>query len=401
MKLFKSETAFNAFRMGFVCSFSYMIVYISRNTLSAVETEVIEGNIFTETSIGTLSALFLMCYAIGQLINGIIGEKIRANYMICVGLLAAGIGNVIFPFTINPFVLNCVIYSICGFSLSMIYAPMTKLVSENTTSKFASTICLTFTFASLFGAPLAGVIALIFGWKYSFVIAGVLLITMAIVCYVVFWFLENKGIIKYNQFKNASKEKGSIKILIENRIIRFTIVAILTGVVRTSVVFWIPTYAMDYLGFTKSQSTLIFTIITTIISVAPFSAAFIYKILKNSIYKTLFVSFTVSATAFLAMFVVKTPYVNLVLLVIALLASKIADAMLWSFYCPFLKETGMVSTATGFLDFASYSAAAFSNAVSPYATAAIGWGNLILVWCALMVAGVFCSFKNFPKRSNV
>ena len=62
--------------------------------------------------------------------------------------------------------------------------------------------------------------------------------------------------------------------------------------------------------------------------------------------------------------------------------------MLWSRYCPSLRDTGMVSTATGFLDFLSYMAAGVANILFANAATTIGWGNLILVWAGLMLLGV-------------
>ena len=51
----------------------------------------------------------------------------------------------------------------------------------------------------------------------------------------------------------------------------------------------------------------------------------------------------------------------------------------------------MVSTATGYLDFVSYIAGAVSNVLFANAVSAIGWGNLILIWSALMGVGVLVS----------
>ena len=54
----------------------------------------------------------------------------------------------------------------------------------------------------------------------------------------------------------------------------------------------------------------------------------------------------------------------------------------------------MVSGATGFLDFLSYIAAAASSTLFANAVSSIGWGNLILIWCGLMVLGVIISFPS-------
>jgi sugar phosphate permease len=98
--------------------------------------------------------------------------------------------------------------------------------------------------------------------------------------------------------------------------------------------------------------------------------------------------FSLSAIFFFGVFFVKFPWVNLVLMVLAIMSANGAACMLWSRYCPGLRDTGMVSVATGFLDFISYMAAALANAVFGNAVAVVGWDNLILIWLALMVIGV-------------
>ena len=77
--------------------------------------------------------------------------------------------------------------------------------------------------------------------------------------------------------------------------------------------------------------------------------------------------------------------------------------MLYSRYCPSLRDTGMVSAATGFLDFVSYMAAALANALFGNAVTEIGWDNLILIWIGLMALGVLVALpynRIFPKKTN-
>ena len=72
----------------------------------------------------------------------------------------------------------------------------------------------------------------------------------------------------------------------------------------------------------------------------------------------------------------KNPWLNIVLIVLAIMASNGAATMIWSRYCPGLRDTGMVSAATGFLDFVSYMAAAVSSTLFANAVSGIGWSNL-------------------------
>jgi sugar phosphate permease len=85
--------------------------------------------------------------------------------------------------------------------------------------------------------------------------------------------------------------------------------------------------------------------------------------------------------------------------VLAIMGSNGATTMLWSCYCPSLRDTGMVSSVTGFLDFLSYMAAAVANVVFANAVTSIGWGNLILVWLGLVVIGVIVSLPYRRKEA--
>ena len=89
----------NAIYIGVLCSVSYLAVYFARNVLGTVTPQLIEDG-YTETYIGKVSSVYFICYAIGQLINGVIGDKIKARYMISIGLFMAGVTNLLFSVSI-------------------------------------------------------------------------------------------------------------------------------------------------------------------------------------------------------------------------------------------------------------------------------------------------------------
>ena len=214
-------------------------------------------------------------------------------------------------------------------------------------------------------------------------------------------FLEKKGIVRYNQYK---KEKGTgvgMRVLIQRRIIKYTIVSLLTGVIRTSVVFWLPTYISQYLEFRADQSASIFSVVTFVISMTAFIALFVYECLGRDMNKTILLAFTTSALAFMGVYLVRQPVVNIILMVVAIMASNSAACMLWSRYCPSLRDTGMVSGATGFLDFVSYMAAAASSVIFANAVSLIGWKKLILVWFGLMVVGIVFSLPYKGRKCHM
>ena len=398
-----NKSVMNAIYIGTLCSVVYLGVYFARNILGAVTPEMVECG-YTEGYIGKVSSFFFVFYAVGQLINGAIGDKINARYMMCVGLFMAGITNVLFSLlSVNYANVATVVYGFTGFFLAMIYGPMTKLVAENTEPIYATRCSLGYTFASFFGSPVAGVAAAMFVWQSVFFMSSAILVIMAVVCFLLFLLMEKKGIVKYNQYTQKKEKGGSIKILIKHRIIKFSFISMLTGVVRTTVVFWLPTYISQYLGFSTETSALLFTVATFIISFATFVSIFVYEKLKRNMDLTILVMFLSSTLFFMLVYLVKQPVLNIFFIIVAIMSANGAATMLWSRYCPSLRDTGMVSGATGFLDFISYMAAAISSTIFANAVYYIGWGNLILVWFGLMAAGVFTvlPYDKIIKKKNI
>ena len=396
-----TDNAKKAIKIGVMCFLSYLAVYLARNVLSTV-TPQMQSQGFTKEAIGVASSIYFITYAFGQLINGAVGDKIKARYMMSFGLALAGISNFLFSFinSINfeaygeiPFAAYAA-YGCTGFFLAMIYGPMTKVVAENTEMPYTTRCSLGYTFASYFGSPVAGMLATFLAWQSVFAVSSIVLVIMAVVVFVSFLAFEKKGIIVYNKFKSEKQSgAGGIKKLFKRQIVKFSIVSILTGIVRTSVLFWLPTYFNERLGYTEEESTIIFTIASLFISCGAFIVVFIYEKLGHDLDKTVLLMFLCAAALFAFTFFVEISIANVVLIVLSIMASNGAATMLWSRYCPSLRDTGIVSGATGFLDFLSYMAAAAANVVFPFLIEqkSWAWGSVVLIWFALMVIGIIIS----------
>lgn len=397
------KSAKNAIMIGVLCATAYLAVYIARNILSAVTPQILEEGIFDEAFIGKMSSVYFICYAIGQLINGMIGDKIKARWMMSIGLFGAGVTNFVFQFITATPMTALVVYGITGFFLAMIYAPMTKMVAENTEPLYATRCSLGYTVSSFLGSPLAGVLAAALAWQTVFTTSSVILWIMAITVFVFILTLEKKGIVKNNQFVAEKKKgKGKIQLLIKHRIVKFALISFITGIVRTTVVFWLPTYFNQYLGYSATTAATVFTIATMIITFNSFIAVFVYEKLRYNIDATILIMFSCSTVFFLLTFIVDIPILNIIFIVLAVMSANGAASMLWSVYCPSLKSTGVVSSATGFLDFLSYSAAALSTFLFGGIVDIIGWGWLIIIWTGLMAIGVVIAlpFNRILKKSR-
>ena len=173
---------------------------------------MLEDPTYTKDYISWISSLYFSFYAFGQLINGLVGERIPAKWMICIGLLGAGVTNFVFStVTLIP-AAAMIAYGFTGLFLSMIYGPMTKVVAENTEPIYATRCSLGYTFASFFGSPVAGLLALFLSWRGVFNVSSIAMLAMSALCFLGFTAFERKKIIQYGKYKPKEKVAGNVKV---------------------------------------------------------------------------------------------------------------------------------------------------------------------------------------------
>ena len=95
MKFLKDKEIKNAFLIGVISSIAYLVCYVARNLLSVVSPQMIESAGVSVEYIGTLSTAQMLFYAGGQLVNGIVGDKVKVKYMVGGGLVLSGVCNVV------------------------------------------------------------------------------------------------------------------------------------------------------------------------------------------------------------------------------------------------------------------------------------------------------------------
>jgi len=395
-----SKKAKNAIFLGTLCSISYLAVYIARNILGAVTPKMTADSVSLDY-IGEITAVYLLAYAMGQLINGTIGDWIKAKYMITLGLFMAGDASFVFVLISGHPYAAMFAYGWAGFSLSMIYGPMTKMVAESTDLIYATRCSLGYTFASFLGSPIAGLIATYLSWRSTFQISSIMLVIMAVTAFIFFTAFERDGIIKYQASQDGvSRAKKDYKGLFKRSILKFSGISVLTGIIRTALIGFLSTYFYAYLKYSESESASIFSITTFIICFAAFIAIFIYEKLGRNIHVCTLIFFSISAISFFTACFVDAPIANISIIVIAIMAANAASTMLWSVYCPSLRDTGLVSGITGFLDFLSYSAAALASFIIPHLAEIIGWRNIIFVMAGIMLIGTIICIPHFLRKNK-
>lgn len=382
---------YKSFQIGSACILSYMVSYYLRNLLSVTTPEMLNTGNYTREFLGSLSSVYMLLYAIGQLFNGTIGDIVKPKWMIFSGILSSSLVCILFSFTTIPSV-QIVLFAILGFSLSMLRGPLVKTISENTPTSHSRLICTFFSFASFSGPLIASFLALAFNWQNTFFVAGIIAMLIAVIGLIFFSRLEKKGEITYISSENKSIFKNIFKIFTLKHFVFYLFIGAIAEISAASISFWLPSYFSEHLKFSNDMSNIIFSIVTIVKCIVPFISLIIFKMLNEKSIKMSRIVFAVATVFFLIMYISSNPYLDIFCIIIAQMAIGSASALLWNNYIPSQRESGMVSTINGVFDFSGYCFAAISNIAFAKIIGVFSWDFTIVVWALISFAGVVISF---------
>ena len=87
----KGKVGLNTWLLATSCFLAYTSCYAGRSILSAIMPQMIAETHFTRGDLGTMGSAFFLTYGAGQLVNGVLGDRIGAKHMVPFGLFFTGI----------------------------------------------------------------------------------------------------------------------------------------------------------------------------------------------------------------------------------------------------------------------------------------------------------------------
>ena len=396
----KNKDLKNAIIIGIATILAYGACYGGRNILSAVMPQLIKEGLFDETQLGVMGSSFLFTYGFGQLINGFIGNRISPKIMVSTGLLASGVIVFLFPF-LSVFYLTIVFWAICGFASSMLWGPISRKIISNTDYKYGKILMGGTTVASVLGMLIAYVFALISVKSYNsdiaFYLAGIFMAISGIVWLIMDKFMPSNEL---NITLENQKKTATLKDFLKIGFISMTVVSMTNGIIRNAVAFWIPTFVADNLGMSLENVAFISMVLPILNVTGTFISLWALKFVKNNERTMCVWLFLLSAILFFLVFLFngRNAIITITSLFIASALMTGACNMIFGVYILHFKETGLVSSITGFIDFTSYVTAAGASSLFPYILGVSNWGVVIISWIATCVIGFVFSLIAAKKE---
>ena len=393
------------------CFLAYTCSYLGRKNFSACIPAMIEQEFITKTFAGTVNSAYMLVYGAGQMLNGIIGTKIKPRYMIGTGLCGAGLCNVAMGFVPSAGIMP-LIWALNGLFHSMLWAPIirtfTDLLPAGRKEKAGTNIAASCSIGAVLAFLIPGLILKFGSWRSVFYISGGVLLT----CFLI-WVIGNRflsGYIRMMEETTAREraillEKAEAAAAAENRKVKRSLPAILVasglwavlfglvcnGALRDAVESWAPTFLKEQFGLDSSMANII-TVIIPIISISgTYIANWMFlKLLKNEL-TTACIMFGIAALCVGGLFLCRDMNAVLcaVFRAVAISAMWGANPMFLTVVPYHFAPLGVTAAVTGLLNSIIYFATALCAALYGVLADSFGWSVMILIWMGIGLAGTF------------
>ncbi len=243
---------------------SYAAYYLGRVNLSPAlpDMEVALG--LSKYSLGLLGTGFFWTYAIGQLINGQLGDLISPRRLVFVGMVASAILNLAFS-TISVFPLLLLCWSINGFFQATGWAPILRILanwlSVDQRRRISTLFGTSYVLGNAASLLLAGYLVTNFGWRMAFRVPAILFLGFAL-----FWVVairdtpEESGRERSWYSEPNKKSLQNIQSIFAGVGQNFrtywplALVALFVGFCLIALNTWLPTYFVEVGGVEISQA---------------------------------------------------------------------------------------------------------------------------------------------------
>ncbi|MBQ8342253.1 MAG: MFS transporter [Clostridia bacterium] len=394
----------------------YFASYLMRKNFSVMLAAIVAAG-YDEVKLGVVGTALTISYGAGQIVNGILGDKIKPQYMLTCGLLLAAGCNFVMSFC-TGYVLMAVVWFVNGFAHAMLWPPIVRLMAmymNDTEYGYAAVrISAASSIATIVLYVLSPLLLKVLEWNRV-----IMCISFAGIVISVAWILLNPRLFKKDEnilppVQTATEAASApavekpknvpLPAMVWLPIVLIFIGIVLQGALRDGVGDWMPTFMADAFEL-DPESAIITGVVPAVFSILSFTCFDLLhrKLLKNEVTcaGAIFVGSVVLSLILLVVnsFVSSGWFSGIVCaLLIGLLVACMhgINLMLITVVPKRFIKSGKVSTFSGLLNAATYVGAAIALPLFPWLKSNFSWGVTIAAWAIISALGAAVCFIVVP-----
>ena len=275
--------------IAWLCTLVYFASYLMRNNFAVMLVKVCAEMGVAKSALAIVITGMTIFYGTGQIVNGIVGDRISPKLMLSGGLLLAAACNVAMFFAAS-IPLMTVIWCINGFAHAMLWPPIVRILSTHLNDAEYSYAAVRVSWGSSFATIamylLCPLLLKFMTWRwiiFSFAMIGIGIAAI----WIVFSsrFIGEEPAPALAPAVKAEKQASAALprfVFIPLVLIMFGIV--FQGMLRDGVTNWMPSFLTESFGLSEENSILV-TVIQAVFSLFAYSLAALLhqKLIKNEV----------------------------------------------------------------------------------------------------------------------
>ena len=362
------------------------------------------GTAFNVTNgyLGIVSSLFFISYAIGQLINGIIGDRISPYKFLIFALAGTVLINFFISFT-NNFYIILICWTINGYFQSMFWGPLMRVLSQTFKKEHNANISVGMSASMVTGYILSwtvlGRVLVGAEWSLYFFIPAVCTFPIIFLWLIVSFSKKSPSSVTE---RKPIKLKRLWNIIVEEKLYVFVFICVCLGLIKESVSLWAPVIMVKALNFDLNSSFILLFFIPVANFGGILFARLVMKKFGNNVNRTLLLSFAVIAAGSLLLLIFGYISSTACMIMLAVISAMTfgCNSILLSFVPLSYAHKNIVSTLVGVFDFSSYVGAAISAFVLGIILTGYSWRIIPVIWLSMAMIAVIINKYSYVKKSR-
>jgi sugar phosphate permease len=378
-----------------LCWITYAALYVGRVNF-AVALPAIQAQFgWGKAAVGLIGGALYWSYALGQLVNGALGDRASARALVGIGLFASALLNALFGLQ-GALAGMAVVWALNGWAQSTGWGPLVKTLSRWFDPQRRGMISALFGPCYVVGHAvswvLAGWLVSRWGWRHAFWAPAVILAAFGVL-----WLLAMRDSPEETRaplalWSGARQRKplslGELGHFVRSPQLRWgVVICLFSGMIKDSLTLWSPSYLVEVQGLPLSLAALSGAVIPLAGGVGALCSGWLLHRApgrqESAIVSVMAVVIGLGTVALLVARQTPAPGLAVAILAVLALGSHGMNALLMTALPLSLGRTGRVSSAAGTLDFASYLGGGLSSALVGGLQDAWGWTAVYLWWLAV------------------
>ncbi len=391
-----SKISSKARGLAFLCMAVYFASYIMRNNFAVMTVKICSDLGVGKSALAVVITGMTVCYGIGQVISGLLGDKVPPRIMLAVGLIVAVLCNFTMYFA-EGIPLMTAIWCVNGLAHAFLWPPIVRMLSDslNDVEYNYAVVLVSWgsSIATILMYLLCPILLAFMNWRaitLSFGTVGAVIAALWITLSPRFLSSKEEIGVKCAEC-DPTVERRRLPSYVIFPLIFIMLGIILQGVLRDGVTNWMPSLMNESFGLGE-ELAILSTVILAVFSMISYTVgSFLHtKFFKNEVTCAAVIYAFSAVSALLLYFshrFAESALLSALLLSLIVAGMHGVNLMLITIVPKRFAKSGRVSTFSGILNACTYVGAAIATYGVAALAEAFSWGVTILVWALVALLG--------------